>query len=281
MGRLLPKISVFLFVLFLAGILDIALYLAFDARGDLLRSLPGQSHEVVGKLPESVQNINLLPRDRDDDKEAERIQLLNDKVLASRADVPGLSIHFLELRGRVWRGELYVAADTPPGRHTVQVYPRENLAPANPKDEPSLVQVQVFATPAALRASHTSLSERFLGVGPWWVVMAVIPLAGLLLAYTFRQGGAHEAALRAKGLAPIYKLARNKDHWELIFGLGSDDGVREGEVLELRDSRERLVGTVTAARVKGATAEARLSLDADVSPFHLVGKAPAPPDQPA
>lgn len=276
MGRLLPKFSILLFVLFLVGILDIALYLIFDARGDILRSLPGQSHEVLGKLPESIQNVNALPRERDAEKDAQRIALLNDKVLAYAADAPGISIHFQELRGRVWRGELTVADGTPPGRHTVRVFPKEMLATPPPSEEPSTVKVQVFATPAALRASHMSLAERFLGVGPWWVIMGIIPLAGVLLVVTFRQGGADEARLRARGLAPIYKLARNKDHWELVFGLGSEHGVQEGEHLELRDPNDRLVGMVTALRVKRESSEARLDLDADISPFHLVGKASTP-----
>lgn len=280
MGKLLSRLSVALFILFLAAICDIALYLIFDARGDILRSLPGQTHEVVGKLPESVANVNLMPRDRDEGKEAERIALLNDKVLTYDADVPQISLHFLELRGRVWRGELAIPEGTPPGRHTVRVFPKEILSPAQAKEDPSQVLVDVFATPAALRASHTSFAERFLGFGPWWVVMGIVPLAGALLVWTFRRGSANEARLRARGLAPIYKLARDKDHWDVVFGLGSDHGVHEGDDLELRDSRERLVGTVTALRVKRESAEARVGLDADISPFHLVGKAPPPPDQP-
>lgn len=103
---------------------------------------------MVGKLPESVANANLLPRDRDEGKEAERIALSNDKVLTYAAEVPQIRLHF------------------------------------------------------------------------------------------------------------------------------------EGDDLELRDSRERLVGTVTALRLKRDSTEARLGLDADISPFHLVGKAPPPPDQP-
>ena len=73
-------------------------------------------------------------------------------------------------------------------------------------------------------------------------------------------------------MAPIYKLARRKDHWELVFGLGSEDGIGEGSILEVRDVKGRLVGTVTPTRVTRETAEARLALDADISPYHLVAK---------
>ena len=231
MGRLLPKLSIVLFVLFLVGILDIALYLIFDARGDILRSLPGQSHEVLGKLPESIQNVNALPRERDAEKDAQRIALLNDKVLAYATDVPGISIHFQELRGRVWRGELTVADGTPPGRHTVRVFPKEMLATPPPSEEPSTVKVQVFATPAALRASHMSLAERFLGVGPWWVIMGIIPLAGVLLVVTFRQHGV-DGGHRSRAFAVACAFDQFGDHaecrWRITFG-GGRFAEREGD----------------------------------------------------
>lgn len=276
MRPLLSRISLVLFVLFLAGMVDIGLYLAFDARGDVLRGLPGERLEVVGKLPRPVDNINILPRSDDSAKEAARIALLNDKVLAQRADAPGLFVHFQELRGRVWRGELSVSEETPPGRHRVEVFPRERLGGGGF----SQVSVNVYATSRDRRLSYISLTERLFGFGPWWVVTAVLPLAGLLLFVAFRQSVRDEAALQARGLGSIYKLVRGTDHWDVLFGLGREQGVREGDGLLLIDRRGRLVGRLTARRVGPDTAQARLGLDVAVSPTCLVAKLPPADETP-
>ena len=272
MRKLLPRLSVLLFILFLAGVLDLVLYLVFDARSEVLRTLPGQSHEVVGKLPDAVQNVYAVARSDDPAQESERIALLNDKVLAQKADAPGITVHFQDLRGKVWRGELRVAPQTPPGRHTLMVFPKELLHPEQLDAETSVVRVDVFANAAAMRRSYVSLCERFLGIGPWWLVAAIVPLAALLLLYTYRRAGEDEARLQADGIGPIYKLAKNKDHWEVLFGLGSAHGVQEGEELALLDAKRRRVGTVTALRVARESAEAKVRLDADISPFHVVAR---------
>jgi hypothetical protein len=261
-----------LFVLFIVGMVDIALYLTFDEHSDLLRCLPGQQEAVMGKLPEALDNVNILPRSDDAAEEVRRVALLNDKVLAQQADVPGLSIRFEELRGRMWRGELAVGEGTAPGQHKVMVFPRETLNPEAPPVAPSLVHVAVFASPAAMRQSYVSLSERYLGFGPWWMIAAIVPLAALLLLYNFRRSAVEDAVLQARGMGPIYKLAKAKDHWDMLFGLGTIHGVREGENLALLNRQRQRVGTVTAREVKADSASARLDPEADVSPFHLVAK---------
>lgn len=278
MRHILPRLSVLLFVLFLATIADIVLYLVFDARSDVLRCLPGEHHEMVGKLPESVQNVYARPRSDDPDEENERIALLNDKVLAIHADAPGIGVHFQELRGRVWRGVFTVSPQTPPGRYAVTVFPKEQLHPPGPDQERSMVLVDVFPDAAAMRGSYVSRSERFLGFGPWWVVMAIIPLAALLLVYAYRRAGKEEERLHAEGLGPIYKLAKTKDHWDIIFGLGSAHGVREGDTLSVLDPKLRRVGTLTALRVAKESSESKVGLDADISPFHVVSRTPVSPE---
>ncbi len=277
MRKILPRLSVLLFILFLAGMADIVLYLVFDARSEVLRALPGTRHQVVGKLPVAVENVNLLPRSEDAARESERVALLNAKVLDQKADAPGVSVRFLELRGRVWRGELIVAPEVAAGRYVVEVFPREVIDREAADREPSRVQVAVFPDAASLRASYASLSERYLGVGPWWVVSAIVPLAALLLFQAFGRAGREDAGLQARGLGPIYKLAREKDHWELLVGLGADHGVGEGDSLYLFDPKQRLVGTMTVLRVGPESAEARLGPDADVSPSHLVARTPEIP----
>jgi hypothetical protein len=274
MRQLLPRLSLLLFALFLAGMADTALYLIFDSKSDAVRTLAGERHALVGKLPEAVANVNILPRDSDANKEAERIALLNGKVLDQRCDAAGIAVRFLELRGRIWRGVLTVSEAVQPGRYALTVFPRERLRSDPPSQEPSTVMVTVFADPKARRHSYTALSERYLGVGPWWVVMAIIPLVGLLLLQNFRQSAREDAALQAKGLGTIYKLARNQDHWELLFGLGSRHGVREGESLALLDRAGRQVGLVTARRVGPDSTWGRAGLDAAVEPSHRVSKLP-------
>ena len=113
-----------------------------------------------------------------------------------------------------------------------------------------------------MRRSYLSLCERYLGFGPWWLVTGVAILAGFVLWRQFTLSGETDAALQASGLGPIYKLARNKDHWELLFGLGRRHGVREGEVLALLDQKRTRVGSVTALRVGEESSQARLGLDA-------------------
>ena len=84
-----------------------------------------------------------------------------------------------------------------------------------------IYRVTVFSSPAALNASYPSLIRRLLGISPWWITAATAPLLATCLVLSIYLVDEREQMLAAEGLAPIVKLARLKDHWELAARHGS------------------------------------------------------------
>jgi hypothetical protein len=117
------------------------------------------------------------------------------------------------------------------------------------------------------------LFKRWLGFDPWWATIVLIP--GTLWAFrrAFKEAGRKEKALQDQGLGPIYRLAKKKDGWELIFGLGQEHGISVGDRLQVYTGRGEPTGQeITAEAVGAEAAHGRLGLDADIKADYLVGK---------
>jgi hypothetical protein len=191
------------------------------------------------------------------------------KVLSYVPHHESFRIRFIELKGRLWRAELLTDVGARPGEYPVHVFQTGN--PPDPKEPP--YRIQLFADEAAYQRSLVSFFRKWVGVDPWWVGIALIPVALGIFFHAWKKSGKEEAELQRRGIGAIYKLAKKKDGWELMFGLGSDHGIRAGDRLYVLDRRGRPTGQeVTAEGVSKEAAEARMDSKADIRPEYLIAR---------
>jgi hypothetical protein len=180
-----------------------------------------------------------------------------------------LRLKFLEVRGRMWRGELEADIAAPVGQYSLQVF---NAASKTPQEEPEYT-IRVFPDQAALQGDLSSYTERWFGFKPIWIFFITLPVALLLLFLSHRRSTVEEARLQARGIGNLYKLARRKDDWEVLIGLGSAHGVRPGDHLRVLDRKMNDVGEIVIDTVEREGSSATLPLDADIKAGYFVALA--------
>jgi hypothetical protein len=276
-ARQCGNLTVAVFCLLALAMADI-LVDAVGHRPNIFRAVAGTVVTISGKLMGSIQPYapqNAIFENRIVDPA--RL----DEILVCEPVYPAFHIHFIELKGRLWRAELQADSGAAPGEYPIFI--RQRSLPPDPETPP--LQVRIFADEEALHASQTSLFRRYLGIAPWTAAVGLLPVA-LLLAYrTYRCAEGSISALQARGLGPIYKMAYRKTGWEILFGLGSDHGLRNGDVLQLLDARHHPVGhDVVAFHVGPQSGEAIVDPKVKLRPGFLVRRSstrrPAPADIP-
>lgn len=264
------QLSILLLVLLGLAFADAGVELWVDGSGPL-KTLPGGSYEVSGTLT-GVDERGLLYRNPMDDNEDAATQEQIAQVAGAELDGPHLSFTFADLKGKLWRGTLHVDVDAQPGTYALSILP---VAAAKGALPPAM-RLTVFADSADLRASYYCVSRRFLGVSPFVPAGLILLVALYGLVRSFIDAGKREARLQAQGLGTIYKLAKRKTCWELMFGLGERHGVKAGDTLLLLDPAYQTVGEVVVEAVGPETAEARLTLGLTIRPDFLVARPDAP-----
>lgn len=196
---------------------------------------------------------------------SERLQFMN-QILGYTPQNDFLRLKFKEVRGRFWRGTLYVESKAPQGDLVLNVF--QHSFPTHL----STYTIRIFRDARAYKASLPSFSERLIGVPPWAITLFLFPLGLLLLLVNFLQSGKRDRELQDAGIGPIYKLAKLKDGWEVVFGLGSQHGIREGDILILLDESRNPVGEILADTVKGEFTAALVPLSVTITPHYLVAR---------
>jgi len=79
------------------------------------------------------------------------------------------------------------------------------------------------------------------------------------------------------GMGTIYKLARRKDHWEVVGGLGQADGLRGGDPVVLLGPDHAVLAETTIHSVKTDYFTAYVDLAVPVTPDCLVARRTAAP----
>jgi hypothetical protein len=223
---------------FISGHLD-------DAK--LIRALPGSRHAVNGTLTQTISSLD---------------------ELRYQADNAGLRLAFIDLRGRIWRGELGVAETVSPGRYDFQVCDAREQA----VEAPGAHRVLVFDYEAAMNASYPSICRKVFGIPPWWLVIASIPLLACALLVSYLHSSRQEALLEQKGIFPIMKLSRLKDRWEVGIPVHGEQKIFAGDMLRLLNSGLQPVGELRIQSVRGRMANAVVDLSADIAPGYFVQK---------
>jgi hypothetical protein len=229
----------------------------------------GHSKIVSGKLAGAVRPVD-IPGGRPFLSNRIEDPLLLGKVLAYRPHHASFSLQFIELKGRLWRARLVTDGGAGPGEYPIQIY--QTASPPEPGAPPFIVRL--FKDESALRTSRASLFRRFAGIDPWWVTLVLLPPAFWFFFRAWIKTGKEDARLQASGIGPIYRLAKGKEGWDLIFGLGTSHGIRSGDRLQVLDAAGRLTGQqLVAEKVENDSARSRLPIDADIRPDYLVRKA--------
>lgn len=262
-AKLFHRLALIVFMVFVLSVGDACLSTLDPS--NLYRIAPGQTVPVSGDL---IEPPLLGARMDNPDPTPEEITGL----ISYETDSPDLSMTLLELKGRVWRGTLTARPTAKSGQYGFKVY---NLSDTS-QEQPIYV-VRLFPDAAALQADLPSFAARYLGIRPIWITFGTLPVGILMFLLSFLRSGREEEALQARGVGSIYKLAKRKTEWEIIFGLGSEHGVHPGDRLLVLDRKQQVVGELTASRVGIEGSHATLPLDADIRPGYFVALADREP----
>lgn len=247
MSKTLNRVGALLGILFLLSVLD-TVFSGYTEPKELCRIFPGSTEFVSGKV-----SVDRIPSPKD---------------LRIVADSPLITVDFIEARGRMWRGKLYVPPSMPAGTYRFKTLLRWE----QPSEEETEYLVRVFEDKGSYQRSFRSLSRRYLGVAPWWITAFTFPGLLLCLLLSFRVSSQKEARLNKEGLASIFKVTRRKDGCEVSFGLGESDGIRVGDSLWLMNRSWNPVGEVKVKKVSSQYATADVDPTIGVKPDYLVGK---------
>lgn len=172
------------------------------------------------------------------------------------------------LGGNMWRGEVRVAPETPPGPYTLVVRHREPDAPQTPY----AFRVIVHPDPRSLRLSSKSLVRRYSGWSPFLTAAAFLPLIALSGLEVYRLSRRREELLAATGQAEIYRFRQTEGVCEVAFGLGARHGLQAGSVLTLINDQGVDIGTVEVVEALPNDSVARVSSSAPFRPGFRVAK---------
>lgn len=232
---------------------------------DTFRVVAGGETFVNGKLDLTLDMDGI--KSHSEVSRADDPKLLND-YLRYVASSPEIQIEFLELQGSLWRGVVRAPRSTPGGEITFQAYAKGQP----PGEKTPRSTLRVFDSEERLRADQPSLVLRYLGMEPWWVLAGSLPLAVLFGFLVFRAQSDEEDQLIARGVAPIYKLAKRKEGWEILFGLGARQGVRVGDELCVLAPDGRAVGALKTTKVGPNSSHATLDLAMEIGPDYFVAR---------
>lgn len=201
-----------------------------------IRLYPGMRTMVAGKTEAAIPEL---------------------RWLTYETTASGLSVNFLEAKGRLWRAEIAAEPTAPEGVFTLRVF----LHGEKPQDaaENPLYTVRVLADRQAYHASERSLVLRTLGVSPWVGAAMALPILVFCLWLSYKSSDRLDLTLRGQGIAPVYRALQNKDRsFTLFFGLGSADGLAPGDSVRIMAQDGRVLGMAQVESVSPNDAQARL-----------------------
>jgi hypothetical protein len=239
-------------LLSLLAVID-ALVARFKQPLSLFQVLPGAVLEIQGPLREAVDTPNKLAFQCD----SREIRIIFDGVQTG-----------YWMGGYLWRGRLVIGPETRPGLYSLKVIgPGRAASPPFPP-----FQIRVFGDSETYRRNLPSLVQRYSGVVPWVAaVFAFIPALGFF-GLVFFLSQRIDRLLAGEGRAEIYRVRQTDLGIEISFGLGRDQGLEEGTLLNLFDENGRSLGTVEVRTVTAGDAVALAVEEQGVRPGYWLAK---------
>ncbi len=264
MRKLFHGIAVTALALMILAFLDASISGLLES-DTLFRAVRGTSIPVSGLLEKSVegaQTTSGFVSERYDP---------NSLLLVDPAS-PAFAMDFVEVKGKIWRGVISIPETQDPGEYRFTVHGRHD----RPGEDAEMYSLRVFADNAGYRADSRSLFMRYTGLKSWAVALVMLVVGVGMLGMSFVLSGRAEALRQAQGIGSIYKLARRDEHWEVIFGLGSNHGVREGDRLLVLNAEHSPVADLVAQKVRADFSIAHVGLDTRIAPNFLVARKAQP-----
>jgi hypothetical protein len=261
------RVTVAFFILFLITVVDSICFALFESK-TVFKVIAGGQIPISGKLVKPVDVHNIPLRGAGGEFDPQGVEKLN-RLLTYEPPQRGYHIQFTGLEGRIWRGLLQTELSALPGDFGFNVF-----APENPSTsaESAAYRVIIYPDLNAYRGSFFSVSKRWLGINPWWISLVFLPVSILFFIAVFRATAIEDAKLQADGIGPIYKLAKCKEHWEVIFGLGHRHGVQPGDTLLILDPKRQPAGELPVEQVHADYSTARISLQEKIRADYLIAR---------
>lgn len=215
--------------------------------------LPGQAEDIDGPVPEQAASLQDLG------------------VVSSS---PELTIRFESQEkgfwfgSPLWRGQLRAGDRVRPGDYQVRVFSKpKGLQPSAP-----VFLIRIHPDPLALQKSSPSFIRRTFGLSPWRLVLLLLPLTAAGFGLILLLSAKRDKLLLQAGRAEIYRVRSMETGWEVTFGLGTANGVQEGEILRLLDDGGELLGEVKVLTADETDSVAEVGPEQAVRPGYLVAK---------
>ncbi|MEN2986339.1 MAG: hypothetical protein ABDH16_06760 [Thermodesulfovibrionaceae bacterium] len=220
--ELIGKLSILFMILFIFSFLDGCVNKILHPP-NLLDLMPGQSVNVNAPLEKKVKGIDELIYTTTSDK----IKLTFNEIYTG-----------FWLGGTEWRGVLTVDSDIKPGNYQVVVNTKEG------QKFPFVFYIRIHDSKESLKRASMSLTKKISGLSPW----LVFAFSGLLIAviafYILKLSNKIEAIMLQNGQAEVFFVKRGQLVTEILFGLGSKDNIKPGDILNIYTDKGKPIGNV-------------------------------------
>ncbi|MFH1155183.1 MAG: hypothetical protein V1793_15335 [Pseudomonadota bacterium] len=255
------QMRIAVFILLIVSMIDTFVFSMFDS-GNILKVMVGSTETISGKLGGDLRLISEDLSNKVTDEH--KLQSLLDYA----PHYSNLDIHFIELKGRLWRATLHADNVLNTGDYPIRVF--ASALGLDMDAPPSLIRL--FPDKLSYENSFRSVIRRYFGIAPFWITLIMIPVSILYYFLAFRKASNEEQELISQGIGPIYKVSKQKEKWEIIIGLGISHGIRTGESLVLLNRDKEPAGEIVVSRVKEDHSYAFADISMKIRPDFYVKK---------
>jgi len=211
----------------LVGVLALALVVdgfmdGADRTARIYSGYPGMSQPISGSSSKRIKSINQL---------------------SCTTPSEGITLRFTKAESSVWHhawwGTLEIGPSVEPGNYTLSV----SCAAEIPEKRIAKYKIRVHEDIATYKSHFRSYIQRHWGVSPWWVFLGILPVLAFSFGLVYHLSGRKQLLLAASGRTEIYRIKRSGEHWLLSFALGSDHGVKQGDIVPIYAPDGASVGT--------------------------------------
>ncbi|MBE9572892.1 MAG: hypothetical protein IMF11_19885 [Proteobacteria bacterium] len=193
-----------------------------DRTAKIFSGYPGMSQPISGKSSKRIKSIEQLS------------YTASSKEITLRFTNTESSVWY-----NIWYGILEFDSSAQPGDHTLSVSCEAEI----PEKRITQYKIRVYKDISTYESHLRSYIRRHWGVSPWWIFLGILPILVFSFAFVYHLSGRKASLMAASGHTEIYRLKRSGEDWLLSFGLGSEHGVKQGDIVPIYAPDGASVGT--------------------------------------